>query len=219
MKTQSSKDLRRFQLKIASYDNYIDRIEKLERLLARTPRAVQIEMIGTGEIPADSALLLRSVLLARSEKTRVITNARSSLQNSSVLVWLLGDSRVIRDDARLYFRRSQLSEEEDVEQSEVWKEKDPQYRDSFSDIDPEEGDYARVLQLINEFLPVKELAGRLIGTPLLRQFGLIENEKVDHFLADVFSKKSDPADKPPSLSDVKRSRNAAAIRAPAKMKS
>jgi len=31
-------------------------------------------------------------------------------------------------------------------------------------------------------------AGRLIGVPVLRQFGLVENEKVDSFLATVFSK-------------------------------
>ena len=62
------------------------------------------------------------------------------------------------------------------------------YRDSYSAIDPDEGDYARVLEIINEFLPVKEMAGRLIGAPVLRQFGLIENEKMDNFLATVFSK-------------------------------
>jgi len=45
-----------------------------------------------------------------------------------------------------------------------------------------------VLQLINEFLPVKELAGHLIGVPVLRQFGLVENEKVDEFLTTAFWK-------------------------------
>jgi len=50
-----------------------------------------------------------------------------------------------------------------------------------------------VLQIINEFLPVREMAGRLIGVPVLRQFGLIENEKVDSFLASVFSKSSEAA--------------------------
>jgi len=168
---------------------YIDRIEQLEKLLARKPRVVQVDMIGVGEIPADSALLLRSVLLERSPKTLVVTNARSSLQGGSVLVWLLGDRRMIRDDARLYFRRVDLSEDEDAEHAEGWKLSDSEeYRDSCSEVDPEEGDYARVLQLINEFLPVKELAGHLIGVPVLRQFGLVENERVDSFLATAFRK-------------------------------
>ncbi len=187
MKKRLKQSPRRFQLKLLPYGNsyYIERIEQLEKVLSRRPRAVQIDLVGVGEIPADSALLIRSVLMGRSPKTQIITNARSSLQGGSVLVWLLGDRRIIRDDARVYFRRVDLSEDE-AEQNETWK--DTRYRDSFSEIDPEDGDYARVLQLINEYLPVNELAGRLTGVPVLRQFGLVENEQVDCFLATAFQK-------------------------------
>jgi hypothetical protein len=190
MKILSSRSRRqKFQLKLISYGNsyYIERVEKLERLLSRKPRIVQIDMLGAGEIPADLALLIRSVLMARSPKTQIITNARSSLQGGSVLVWLMGDQRLIRDDARVYFRRIELSDDDSV-QGETWKEGDLKYRDSFSEIDPEDGDYARVLQVINEFLPVNELAGRLVGVPVLRQFGLVDNEQVDCFLTTVFKK-------------------------------
>jgi hypothetical protein len=189
MKTRLKQNPRRFELNIFSYgiSYYIDRIEKLEKALSRKPRAIQIDLMGVGEIPADLALLIRSVLMERSEKTQIITNARSSLQGGSVLVWLLGDRRIIRDDARLYFRRVDLPEDEETAQNDTWKD-EPRYQDSFSELDPEDGDYARVLQLINEFLPVKELAGRLVGVPVLRQFGLVENEQVDCFLATAFKK-------------------------------
>lgn len=190
MKTRLSRGrYQKFPLKLFSYGNsyYIERIEKLERLLSRKPRCVQIDMVGAGEIPADLALLIRSVLMARSSKTQIITNARSSLQGGSVLVWLLGDRRLIRNDARVFFRRIELSEDDSV-QSEAWKDSDLKYRDSFSEVDPEDGDYARVLQVINEFLPVNELAGRLVEVPVLRQFGLVENEQVDCFLAAAFKK-------------------------------
>ncbi len=194
MKTPSRQAPRRFELRMLAYGNcyYIDRIARLETALARRPRLFQIDLIGVGEIPADIALLIRSVLLARSPRTRVITNARSSLQNGSVLVWLLGDSRLIRDDARLFFRRATLAEDDKAIENEAWKDDEPEFCDSFSEIDPEEGDYVRVLQLINEFLPVRELAGRLIEEPVLRQFGLVENEKVDHFLAIAFGAKREP---------------------------
>ena len=166
----------------------------METALRRKPHSLQIEMIGVGEIPADSALLIRSVLMNRSPKTQLITNARSSLQGGSVLVWLQGDRRFIRDDARLFFRRTTLTETEDAERNESRKGGEPKYRDSYSgpEMDPEEADYASVLQVINEYLPVKELAGHMIGVPVLRQFGLLENEKVDNFLATAFSK-SEPA--------------------------
>ncbi len=189
MKTQTRQGRRRFQLKITSYGNfyYIERIAQLERVLSRKPRVIQIDMIGVGEIPADSALLIRSVLMARSPKTRIITNARSSLQGGSVLVWLMGDKRIIRDDARLYFRRVEWSEN-DLQTNELGNEKESPYRDSYSEIDPQEADYVRVLQRINEFLPVKELAGRPFGSPVLRQFGLVDSEAWDAFLAIAFGK-------------------------------
>lgn len=194
MKKRSRQGLRRFQVEVRSWGNYVERIVELERALAKKPRVLQIEIIGSGEIQADIALRFRAALMERSPKTRILTNARSSLQGGSVLLWLLGDSRTIRDDARLYFRRSTLSEDDVVPENGVWEEKEPKYRDSYSEIDPDEGDYARVLQLINEFLPVKELAGRLIGVPVLRQFGLVDNETVDNFLAAVFSRSPLPAE-------------------------
>lgn len=211
MKTRSRHDLRPFQLQLLGYGNryYIERVARLEALLARKPRVLQIDLIGVGEVPADAALLIRSVLMSRSPKTRVITRARSSLQNGSVLVWLLGDSRIIRDDAKLFFRRADLPEEDEEEKDKIRNENEPNPWDSSSEIDPEEGDYARVLQLINEFLPVKELVGRLIEVPVLRQFGLVENEKVDQFLATAFGKQREPADGPSNGPEERRIRRAA----------
>ena len=191
MKKRSRQGLRPLRVEARFWENYVERIAELERALAKKPRTLQIEIVGTGELPADVALRFRAALMERSPKTRIVTDARSSLQGGSVLLWLLGDSRTIRDDAKLYFRCTTLSEDDVVPEKGVWKEVEPRYRDSYSEIDPDEGDYARVLEIINEFLPVKEMAGRLIGVPVLRQFGLIENEKVDSFLSTVFSKSAE----------------------------
>lgn len=206
MKKLSRQGLRRFEVEVRSYGNsyYIERVADLERALARKPRVLQIEIVGTGEIPADAALRFRAALRERSSKTRIVTQAHSSLQGGSVLLWLLGDSRTIRDDARFYFRRTTLSEDDEVQANGVWKKDEPKYRDSYSEIDPEEGDYARVLELINEFLPVKEMAGRLISVPVLRQFGLVENERVDSFLAAAFSKSPEPAERQLNATDQQR---------------
>ena len=145
----------------------------------------------------------------RSPRMRVITRARSSLQNGSVLVWLLGDSRIIRDDAKLFFRRANLPEEDEEEKDKIRNDNEPNPWESSSEVDPEEGDYARVLQLINEYLPVKELVGRLIEVPVLRQFGLVDNEKVDSFLATAFGKQGEPMDSPSGSSEEKRARRRA----------
>jgi hypothetical protein len=202
MKRLSRQGLRRFRVEVSSYGNYVERIAELERALARKPRVLHIELVGTGEIMADAALRFCAVLMERAPRTRIVTNARSSLQGGSVLLWLLGDNRMIRDDARLYFRRTTWSEEDEVPENGGPDE--PRYRDSCSWFDPEEGDYARVLERINEFLPVQEMAGRLIGVPVLRQFGLIDNEKGDKLLASVFSRS--PESDESSLNEVKKRR-------------
>jgi hypothetical protein len=191
MKSKLKRGPHRFPLNLLHYGNtyYIQRIEALEETLKKRPRQLQIDMLGEGEIPADWALLIRSVLLERSAKTRIITNARSSLQNGSVLVWLTGDFRIIRADARVYFRRAEDSDGEDTDKT--WKEGDLKFSEADPEIDPEEADYTKVLALINEFLPVKELAGRPIEVPVLRQFGLVDNAKLDDFLATVFGRQKE----------------------------
>ncbi len=209
MKTKRKPSHRNFQLKILGYGNsyYIERIARLEAALARKPRLLEIDLIGVGEIPADSALLIRSVLRARSPRTRLITRARSSLQGGSVLVWLQGDDRFIREDARVHFRAADLPEEDSSDWRQIWKNGELKYADSYSETDPEEGDYARVLELINEFLPVKELTGRLIGLPVLRQFGLVENAKFDQFLASAFGRREESPETP-ARGPKRRRRNA-----------
>ena len=203
MTKKSRQGLRRFRVEVRSWGNYVERIAELKRVLAKKPRTLQIEIVGTGEIPADSALRFRSALMERSCRTRILTHAHSTLQGGTTLLWLLGDVRTIRDDARLYFRRTTWSEADEVKANGV-KDDEAVYRDSYSDIDPDEGDYARVLQIINEYLPVNEMAGRLIGVPVLRQFGLIENDKMDSFLAIVFSKSSETAEGPPNATNRQR---------------
>jgi hypothetical protein len=194
MKTRTTTKPRPFKLEIFTYGNsyYIDRVTELEKALARKPRRLRLDLVGVGEISADAALRIRAALLTRSPKTQIVTHAHSSLQNGSVLVWLLGDQRLIRDDATVYFRRANVTGLKVADPEEAWKNETPDYADSYSDVEPEEADYARVLQLINEFLPVNELAGRIVGVPVLRQFGLVQNEQVDNFLATAFAK-SDPA--------------------------
>src|SRR4051812_22587131 len=104
MKTQHETRICNFRLKLPLYGGsyFIKKALKLERALVTKPKILHLEMVGEGEIPADTALLIRSILMKRSPGTQLVTNARSSLQDGSVLVWLLGDKRMIRDDARVF---------------------------------------------------------------------------------------------------------------------
>jgi hypothetical protein len=190
MKTRQKTHINDFRLKLPAYDDsyYIKRALKLEAALKQKPKVLQLEMIGEGEIPADTALLIRSILMSRSPGTKLVTNARSSLQGGSVLVWLLGDQRMIRDDARVFFKRNPLADENPVEVYAGMGEAGSKYKDSYSSVDPEDADYARVLKLISEFLPVRQFAGRIVNVNMLREFGLVDNQRVGTLPAAGLSK-------------------------------
>jgi hypothetical protein len=188
MTTNYGQELLRFPLNLLYNGNayYLERVAKLEDALADVPKQLHLELMGDGEIDVDWALVFRDVLLQRSAETRLITHARSTLKNGSALVWLLGDQRIIRADARVFFRKADYTEPTATPEK-VWDEDQLEYVDSDSEADPEEATHAKVLQYINEFLPVKELEGRVIDVPMLRQFGLAGNDKMDAFLATAFA--------------------------------
>jgi hypothetical protein len=200
MMTNYGHELLRFPLHLLYSGNsyYLERIAKLEDALADVPKQLQLDLVGDGEIDADWALAFRDVLSQRAAETRLITSARSSLKNGAALVWLLGERRFIRADAKMFFRRADLAGETEASPDKIWTEEDLQYVDSYSEADPEEACHAQVLHYINEFLPVRELVGRIIDVPTLRQFGLVQNEQVDDFLATAFAK-SDSAKSPRPL--------------------
>src|SRR5262245_66051434 len=104
LRTKTTKRHSKLLLKLRSWGGYIDEAYELESLLAKKPARLQIEFVGSGEIPADSALLMRSMILKRSPRTRIVTNARSGLRGATLLIWLLGDTRLIREDASFHLR-------------------------------------------------------------------------------------------------------------------
>lgn len=208
MKTKPKLEPRRFELRQLGFDDeyYLTRLIRLEETLAEQPELFQIDILGECAIPADTALLIRSILRERSPYTKLITNARSSLCGGSVLIWLQGDVRLIRDDAKVFFRRVDKSELGDVKLVEPWKDLED-FDDSDSEASPAEDEYARVLEHINEYLPVKEMAGRMIGVPVLRQFGLVDNESMDQLLNSTLGKSTEHAKSSPDVSDEKLSRS------------
>jgi hypothetical protein len=98
-------------------------------------------------------------------------------------MWLLGDTRLVREDTMLFFRKLHQTKTEDGEE---WKRQDSDR----PEMELEEVDYAQVLQQINHFLPVNELAGHAVDKETLKQFGLIDNEKADEFLATIFAREA-----------------------------
>jgi len=172
-------------IRLKPYAFYVDEIYQLENCLAQKPKRLQLDLTGSGRVPSDTVLLVQSILQGRPQEMQFVTNARSSLHGAAVLIWLLGDVRMIREDARLYF----ASVGEFAERVITWRER------SLCDEDPfEKDDYLKVLRAINEYLPVRELADQPITVPTLRELGLVDNEAMEKLLASA----SQPTEAPPA---------------------
>jgi len=111
MKSKTKAEVLRFPINLLHYGNsyLIERMAALELAVQGQPTEIQIDLMGEGEITASWALLIRSILAQKSPDTYVTMNARSSLRGATVLVWLLGDHRLIREDAHVFFRRATAS--------------------------------------------------------------------------------------------------------------
>ena len=147
MMTNYGQELLRFPVNLLYNGNthYLERVAKLEDALADVPKHLQLDLMGDGEIDADWALVIRDVLKQCSAETKLITSGRSTLKNGSALVWLLGERQLIRNDAKVFFRRANLIEDEDIGSQKVWNDWNMQYLDSYSEADPEEASQAQVL--------------------------------------------------------------------------
>jgi len=188
-----------FLLKLMRYrtSEACDAVRELESGLAKGPARFQIDLMGFGDIQPDMALQIRSALQERSPRTRVTTCARSSLRGSAVLVWLLGDHRLIREDARLFFRQPHEgpSDVNSPVDEDGWQEREqPSLEELFEAGDEvEKEDYRRVVSLIGNYLPVHEMAGQQLEFKTLKQFGLVESEGMDQMLNATFSNPRTPA--------------------------
>jgi hypothetical protein len=198
MTNPDSRPEARFILKLMRYrtSEACDAVYQLESLVAKNPARLLIDLMGFRDIPPDMALLIRSVLEGRSPKTELTTFAKSSLRGNATLIWLLGDRRFIREDARLYFRRPEkgVDAADSPEEEGGWQEpEEPSLHQLFGIGDVvEEEDYRRVVALIDNYLPVGELTGKQIEVKTLKEFGLVDCDRLDQLLAGALLTSVEP---------------------------
>lgn len=156
--------------------------DQLISVLENKPKSVTLRLIGPHHLQPDSALILEEVLASRGGGIPIITEAWSPVLGPSVLLWLKGDLRLIRRTAYMHFRS--LSE---VKRR---KQRRPPWEDDFNfmDGDAEPGanlcvtDYETVLRLVDEYLPVDQLADKIITPDMLKELGLLGRGPLDVLL-------------------------------------
>jgi len=150
-----------------------------------------------GKVPVDTQAMigrmvrvypeLAEILATKRNGVTIITDAWSPIIGSSVLTWLTGDIRRIRKTAYLNFR-SPLDNGNPRRRNFPWDDCFDLFAgDAEPGIDLAEQDYKTVLQLIDEYLPIKQMAGKIITPDMLKEFGLLENSPLDNLLKHCLS--------------------------------
>lgn len=161
-------------------------INKLERSFARRPATVALDLIGPGTLLPEPALILHEIIVARPPETRFFTRARSNLIDASVLPWLLGDRRELRRTGWVYLSipRS-LRRKLNLALTTVRK-KLPRLDDDpfglFSENIHYLADWEQVLRLIEQYLPLDEIAEKRLMASDLCDLGILYDNPIDRFL-------------------------------------
>lgn len=172
------------QLNLAE-ENTVTQLSLLENAMERGPSVFTLQLIGPGVMASDKALLLYDALMQRSPMTRLITYARSCLLDATVLLWLAGDERRIRETAWI-----QMDSLQRLVDTEPWKNPEAARRRSMSKsvtVPAWVTDYRTVSRILNEYLPLEEVADRPIYREELEELGLLTSPEEEEHLAKCFA--------------------------------
>jgi len=165
-------------------ENAVIQLSHLESAIEREPSLINLQLIGPSVMASDKALLLYDALMQRSPKTRLITYARSCLLDASVLLWLAGDERRIRETTWI-----QMDSLERLLDTEPWKSPEAARRRSISKFVTEPAwvtDYRTASRILNEYLPLEEVADRPIYKAELDEMGLLSKSGEEMILSKLF---------------------------------
>jgi len=157
-------------------DTGCEMFRKVRLALRNKPKALRLELVGAGEFSQDIVLAIHSLLIdAKKGGLKLTTQAHSSLYNGSLLLWLVGEKRIIRSNTA-FFEVDRTEDEEDDDLDFISEERTPflnrremVYQSNFKEI----------VRLIDEYIPVKELAGQRLEMKELSEYGLVDSESTD----------------------------------------
>ena len=154
----------------------------LTATLETHPRRVRFRFIGPHAMMPDSALVIYDILTTRNHGAELIMEAWSPVLGASMLVWLAGNVRRVRSTTHFRFRSLQ----EMVRRASRRSFSENNFLVVAGDVDPDDHpyvvDYRMVLQLMDQYLPIDQLADTIITPAKLKELGLLENSPLDDVL-------------------------------------
>lgn len=160
-------------------------LQKVREAFQGNPREVTFELLGPGQLLHDTALMLFDELKHRPNGIHLRMHSRTSLFDGAILVWLCGDTRTIRRDA--WIQLSHIPETPGMGGALDGRE-DYTSTITVTDEAPSETDLRTIMDHLEEWLPVAELAGHRLFAQDLRDLGLLDGELEIQTLAGLFKR-------------------------------
>ena len=156
----------------------------IETAISQPRRTMSLQLLGPGLMAPDTALMAYHVLKGRPETLSIHAHSHTCLIDGAILPWLMSDTRSIRPDAWI-----QVSDGEDLD-----REGNTGYGDYSTAViaaqeSPASTDLRTIHRLLDEYLPVSEIAGLRLFEPDLRELGLITSPGEPDLLAEYFAAK------------------------------
>jgi hypothetical protein len=155
------------------------------------PTDVTFELLGPGNMIHDTALMLFDELINRPPGTHLRMHARTSLFDGAILIWLCGDTRTIRRDA--WIQLSHIPETPPMGQQPPFGEQDYTTSIIVEDEPASDTDLRTIMDYLEEWLPVTEIAGQRLLAQDLRELGLLDGVDDTQTLARLFTQAANNA--------------------------
>lgn len=202
-------------------------VETLQKALAKRPRQLVLRFLGVCRMGSDPALVIHHVLSQRDPAIQVHADAWSPIAGPGVILWLAADTRALRPDAWIWFRGPRGSRPgfdpatPMLRNPDAWKGEDEDEEDEPGffrrlrmEVRVSAFDQPAVLQIIGRYLPALELANQPIPPSVLREFGLLDDGRLDRALTAAFAAGSKESPTPDASPRETSSSSSAASTAP-----
>ena len=164
-------------------------LDTITAAFASGARELRLELLGPGFLLHDHALMLFDELLNRPEGMKLHVHSRTSLSDGAILLWLVGDTRSIRWDAWI-----QLSSTPPL--PDLVDDGGCSDAVQVAGEEPSHTDLRTIMNYMEEWLPISEVAGLRLFNQDLEELGLLEDDASCRQLDALFEGSTEPPKTP-----------------------
>ena len=152
--------------------------QKIKDAITKIPRVLTIEIIGMGFISPNVVLAIHDLLISRNSSISLEVSVRTNICDGTMIFVVLANKLKIRHGAWLQIA---TLEENDCEKFSLANRSNTIHESATIT------DYRMVMEILNQYVPVKELYNKRVGLEqVLKDYWMLNNSDEEKQLTDLF---------------------------------